>query len=44
MKSYSTDFEISLNNALEVVFPNVCRLGCFFHYAINLKENQKKFI
>lgn len=30
--SYTTDFEQALANELEEIFPNIRRLGCFYHY------------
>ena len=32
LKSYTTDFEIGLINALKIIFPNVTSVGCFYHY------------
>ena len=33
LESYTTDFEIGLMDALDKIFPNVRKVGCFFHYA-----------
>ena len=41
--SYSTDFEKALYNALEDIFPNIRRLGCYFHYSYNLRKKLKEF-
>ena len=30
--NYTTDFEVAMNNALSMVFPNIKRTGCYFHY------------
>ena len=42
LESYSTDFEVGLMNALEEVFPNKRKIGCFFHYTRALREKMKK--
>ena len=42
MISYTSGFEQGLANALEENFPNVRRLGCFYHYSRNLRKNIKE--
>ena len=44
MLSYTTDFEPGLFNALEMTFPNVRRIGCFYHYSYNIRKNIKERI
>jgi len=41
--SYSTDYEKALYNALEDIFPNIRRLGCYFHYSYNLRKKLKEY-
>ena len=41
--SYSTDFEKALYNAIEDTFPNIRRLGCFFHYSYNIRKKLKEY-
>ena len=42
MISYTSDFEQGLANSLEAIFPNVRRLGCFYHYSRNIRKNIKE--
>ena len=42
MKSYTTDFEIGLINALKTIFPKAVSIGCFYHYTRALAEKLKK--
>ena len=41
--SYSTDFEKALYNSLEDTFPNIRRLGCFFHFFYNIRKKLKEY-
>jgi len=41
--SYSTDFEKALYNSLEDTFPNIRRLGCFFHFSYNIRKKLKEY-
>ena len=38
---YTTDYELALSNALETIFPNIRRFGCYYHYSYNIRENIK---
>ena len=38
LQTYTTDFETGLINALERVFINKRKIGCFFHYTRALKS------
>ena len=38
LKSISTDFELGLINALEIVFPGIRKIGCFYHLVKTIKE------
>ena len=42
LKSFTTDFETGLINALKTIFPNTISLGCFYHYTRALAEKIKK--
>ena len=43
--TYPADYEIGLTNALELVFPNIRRVGCYYHYSLIIRKNIKdKFI
>ena len=42
LESYTTDFEIGLMNALDKIFPNVRKVGCFFHFTRALRDKMKK--
>ena len=41
LKSICTDTEIALINACMKIFPNIQRIGCFFHYKQDLIRNIK---
>ena len=41
LKSYTTDFEIGLINALKIIFPKAEAIGCFYHYTRALAEKLK---
>ena len=41
MKSYTTDFEIGLINALKNIFPKAVAIGCFYHYTRSLANKLK---
>ncbi len=43
MISYTTDYEKALYNALELLFPNIRRIGCYFHYSYNLRKKLKEY-
>lgn len=36
LKTYTIDYEKSLENALQIIFPEAKRIGCFFHYVQSL--------
>ena len=38
LRTYTTDFELGLINALEKVFVKKRRIGCFFNYTRALRE------
>ena len=42
LESYSTDFEDALMNALELIFPDKRKIGCYFHYTRALRSKMKK--
>ena len=42
LKSFTTDFENGLINALKTIFPNDISVGCFYHYTRALAEKIKK--
>ena len=42
--SYTSDYEISLCNALERIFPNIRHVGCYYHYCDNIVDNIKNKI
>ena len=41
--SYTTDYEKALYNALEKLFPDIRRIGCYFHYSYNLRKKLKEY-
>ena len=41
LKTITTDFELGLINALEIVFPGVRKVGCFYHFVRAIKEKFK---
>ena len=41
LKTITTDFESALINALEFVFPGVRKVGCFYHFVRDIKEQFK---
>ena len=42
--TYSSDYEISLSNALERIFPHIRHIGCYYHYCDNILDNIKNKI
>ena len=40
LRSYTTDFEQALINALNNVDPYSISVGCFYHYTRNIKEKK----
>ena len=42
LKTISTDFELGLINAIDDVFPEVRKVGCFYHFVRAIKEKFKK--
>jgi len=41
LSSYTIDFELGLKNALEVIFPNIRPVRCYYHYFMNIFKNAK---
>ena len=41
VKSFSTDFEEGLLNAISEVFPEMRGVECFFHYCKNIYKKSK---
>ena len=46
LKSYTIDFEMGLINSLSKIFPNIKKVGCYFHYtrALRSKANKLKLL
>ena len=46
LKSYTIDFESGLINSLSKIFPNIKKVGCYFHYtrALRNKANKLKLL
>ena len=46
LKSYTIDFEMGLINCLSKIFPNIKKVGCYFHYtrALRTKANKLKLL
>ena len=42
LESYTTDFEDALMNAIELIFPDKRKVGCYFHYTRALRSKMKK--
>ena len=43
LETISIDFEDALINALQIIFPKVKLIGCFFHYMFNLDKTARKY-
>ena len=43
LKSITLDSEAGLINAVEAVFPDIRRIGCFYHFVRAIKYKFKKF-
>jgi len=43
LENYTTDFEIAMNNALQAIFQDIKRTGCYFHYKECLDKNLGKY-
>lgn len=41
LKGITTDFEVSLINAIKFIFPNIIHTGCFFHYVSAISKKLK---
>lgn len=41
--SFITDFEQSMRNALQIIFPNVLLRGCWYHFCAALRKKHLKF-
>ena len=44
LKSYTIDFEMGLINSLSKIFPNIKRVGCYFHYKRALRSKPNKLL
>lgn len=42
-RSFMTDFEVAMRNALRVVYPNVQQYSCWFHYCQAARKKCSKF-
>ena len=38
LKSYLTDYGISLINALKIIFKDIKQIGCYFYYCKNIRK------
>ena len=44
LNSYSSYYEIALSNALEIIFPHIRHIGCYYNYCDNIVDNIKNKI